>query len=103
MRISHTAIIAVSMMLSAIPAVAGDIAAGKATFNSKGCTGCHGIGGHSQLPANPVLAGKGADFIRQQLTDFRSGVRQNPTMNAMAGMLSKTDIANIAAYLGTQK
>jgi len=103
MKILNTAIIGISMMLAAAPAVAGDAAAGEATYNAKGCSGCHGAGGHSQVAANPVLAGKGADFIKKQLADFKSGTRQNPTMNAMAGMLSDADVGNVAAYLGAQK
>jgi cytochrome c553 len=106
MKIINTAIIGISMMLTAAPAVAGDASAGESTFTSKGCTGCHGAGGRTPLPAtppNPVLAGKDAAFIKKQLSDFKSGARKSPTMNAMAGMLSDTDIDNVAAYLATQK
>lgn len=103
MKILHTAIIAASMMLAASPAIAGDAGAGEAAYNSKGCSGCHGGAGKSVIPTNPVLAGKGADFIKKQLTDFKSGARKNPTMNAMAAMLSDSDVDNVAAYLGAQK
>lgn len=103
MKMFHTAIIAACMTLSAAPAVAGDVAAGEAAYNSKGCSGCHGAGGHSQIPANPVLSGKGADYIKKQLADFKSGARQNATMNAMAAMLSDADVDNVSAYLGAQK
>jgi cytochrome c553 len=34
--------------------------------------------------------------------DFKSGKRQNPTMNAMASMLNDTDVENVAAYLSAQ-
>jgi len=103
MKISHTAIIAVSMMLSATPAVAGDAAAGKATYTSKGCTGCHGATGRNENPLYPILAGQHAAYIKKNLNDFKSGARKDPTMNAMSGMLSDADIDNVAAYLSTQK
>ena len=103
MKIINTALIAATMMFAATPAVAGDAAAGEAAFNSKGCSGCHGAGGHSQIPGNPVLAGKGAAYIKEKLAGYKSGTIKNPTMNAMAGMLSDADIDNVAAYLGAQK
>ena len=103
MKIFSTTIIAASMMLIAVPAVAGDAAAGASAYNSKGCSGCHGADGKSQIPANPVLAGKDAAFLKKQLTDFKSGARKNPTMNAMAAMLSDADVDNVAAYLSAQK
>jgi cytochrome c553 len=83
-------------------ALAGDAGAGQAAYQSKGCIGCHGAAGKSNNPANPVLNGKEADYLKQQLMAYRSGERQNATMNAMAGMLSDDDIANIAAYLSSQ-
>lgn len=103
MKIFSTAIITASMMLVAVPAIAADADAGASAYNSKGCSGCHGTGGKSQIPANPVLAGKDAAFLKKQLTDFKSGTRKNPTMNAMAAMLSDTDVDNVAAYLSAQK
>ncbi len=102
MKIVNTAIIAISMMAAA-PAMAGDAGAGEAAYNGKGCSGCHGAGGNSQIPTYPKLSGKGADVIAKALTDFKSGARKEPTMNAMAAGLSDADVANIAAYLGAQK
>ena len=103
MKLVQTALLGAAMSLASVPAIAGDAAAGETAYNTKGCSGCHGAGGHSQLPANPVLAGKDAAFIKQQLMDFKSGKRQNPTMNAMAAMLNDADVANVAAYLSAQK
>ena len=103
MKLIQAALIGAAISFTSVSAIAGDAAAGEATYNSKGCSGCHGQGGHSQVPANPVLAGKDAAFIKQQLMDFKSGKRQNPTMNAMAAMLNEADMANVAAYLSAQK
>lgn len=103
MKLVQAALIGAAMSLASVPAIAGDAAAGEAAYNSKGCSGCHGQGGNSQVPANPALAGKDAAFLQQQMSDFKSGARKNPTMNAMAAMLSDADMANIAAYLSAQK
>ena len=103
MKLVQAAIFGAAMSFASIPAIAGDAAAGEAAYNSTGCSGCHGQGGNSQVPANPSLAGKDAAFLKQQLMDFKSGKRQNPTMNAMAAMLSDADMANVAAYLSAQK
>jgi cytochrome c553 len=81
--------------------MAGDVASGKSAFAAKGCIGCHGAGGVSVVPTYPSLKGRDEAFVRKNLTDFRSGTRQNPTMNAMAAGLSDKDIENLAAYIGS--
>lgn len=103
MKLVLTTIAGAALALASVQAIAGDAAAGEAAFNSKGCSGCHGAGGKSQVPTYPSLAGKDAAFITEQLTAFKNGSRQDPTMNAMAAMLSDDDVANVAAYLSAQK
>ncbi len=56
-----------------------------------------------RLATNPTLKGRSADFISKNLTDFRSGARQNPIMNAMSAGLSDADIRNIADYIDSLK
>ncbi|MDH5356722.1 MAG: cytochrome c [Gammaproteobacteria bacterium] len=80
-----------------------DAAAGQSTYAAKGCIGCHGAGGKSVVPTYPSLVGKDAAFIKKNLTDFRSGARKNPTMNAMAAALKDEDIENLADYIGSLK
>ncbi len=80
-------------------AVQADAAAGQSTYAAKGCIGCHGAGGVSVVATNPSLKGQNGNFIRKNLTDFRSGARKNPIMNAMAAGLSDADIENIADYI----
>lgn len=92
-----------SILLLSGNAVAGDVAAGKAVYEGKGCSGCHGIAGKTTIPNTPSLAGKDAAFIEGALADFKSGKRQNVTMTAMAGILSADDRANVAAYIATLK
>lgn len=103
MKIVYSAIVAAAMMAATNPVLAGDAAAGEAAYNGKGCSGCHGAGGRSQVPSNPALNGKSADYIKKALSDYKSGAKQNATMNAMAAMLSDADVDNVAAYLGAQK
>ena len=78
------------------------ISAGQGIYASKGCIGCHGLGGNSQTN-HPKLTGKTANEIRQALLDYRSGNKPNEIMNMMAALLSDTDIENIAVYLSSQK
>ncbi len=104
MKMIYCAIVAATMIITPCSTMAeGDAVAGEAAFNSKGCVGCHGIGGRSQMPANPALNGKGAEYIKTALVAYKNGTKQNATMNAMAALLSDTDVDNVAAYLGTQK
>ena len=91
------------LWLFQIPAQAGDATAGQSAFSAKGCIGCHGVAGTAPIAPNyPVIGGKEEGFIAGELNRFRSGERQEPTMNAMAKMLNDADIANIAAYLAAQ-
>jgi cytochrome c553 len=80
-----------------------DADAGKSTYAARGCIGCHGAGGVSTVVTNPSLAGRSGDFIRKALTEFRSGARKNPVMNAMAAGLNDDDIENLADYIGSLK
>ncbi len=84
-------------------AALADVAAGKTAYASRGCIGCHGAGGVSVVATYPSLKGKNAAFVRQSLTDYRSGARQNQVMNAMAAGLSDADIGNLADYIGSLK
>ena len=67
------------------------------------CATCHGAGGNSQIPENPNLAGQNANYIVKQLTDYKSGARENLTMTAMVGTLSDQDMQDIAAYYASQQ
>ncbi len=80
-----------------------DVASGKSTYAARGCIACHGAGGISTLASNPSLKGRDGDFIRKNLTDFRSGARASPVMNAMAAGLKDADIENLATYINSLK
>lgn len=88
-----------SLILIVSVSVYADKADGQSAYSAKGCIGCHGAGGKSTVPTYPSLVGKNAAFVRTTLTDFRSGARKNPTMNAMAAGLSDVDIRNLGDYI----
>lgn len=85
------------------PAMAGDAAAGKGKFAV--CAGCHGpTGAGNDALKYPKISGQSAEYVAQQLHDFKSGKRNTPqaaTMRAMTAGLSDADIDNLAAYIAT--
>ena len=84
------------------PAAKADPAKGK-VIAEQVCAACHSADGNSAVPANPVLAGQGADYLNKQLTEFKAGVRKNPIMNGMTAALSVDDMKNLSAYFAEQK
>lgn len=103
MKKEFVAVFASALLLSGNVCAGGDVAAGKAIYEGKGCSGCHGIAGKTTIPNTPPLAGRDAAFVEGALADFKSGKRQNVTMTAMAGILNATDTENVAAYIATLK
>lgn len=67
------------------------------------CAACHGPDGNSPTPANPNLAGQHADYITQQLTHFKAGIRVNPIMQGMAAPLSEDDMRSVGLFYAQQK
>jgi cytochrome c553 len=79
---------------SALPAASAEAGAAKAVV----CQACHGANGNSTNPEWPSLAGIGADYIADQLKNFKEGKRSNPVMMPNAMTLSADDMANLGAY-----
>ena len=84
-----------------------DLAKAK-TIAESVCVACHGADGNSALPANPILAGQGAEYLLKQLTEFKSvqgkpAVRNNPIMGGMTAALSIEDMHSLALYFSQQK
>jgi cytochrome c553 len=67
------------------------------------CAACHGADGNSGAPVNPKLAQQHPAYLVKQLEEFKSGKRPSPVMQGFAAQLTEADMANIAAYLGSQK
>ncbi len=68
----------------------------------KTCETCHGSGGNSVIPLNPILAGQHLNYIYIQLKDFKSGTRKNDIMNAMAASMEKKDMLLLSEYFSKQ-
>jgi cytochrome c553 len=79
---------------SALPAGSVEAGATKAVI----CKACHGANGNSTNPEWPSLAGIGADYIADQLKNFKDGKRANPVMMPNAMTLSADDMADLGAY-----
>ena len=95
------AVFSFSAMLITGPAGAvGDLAAGKT--KAAACAACHGADGNSANPEWPKLAGQHEKYMVKQLADFKAGERNNAMMAPMAAGLSEQDMADIAAYYGSQ-
>lgn len=88
--------------VSTTPAMAaGDASAGKG--KSESCALCHGADGNSPSDMFPKLAGQGEAYLVKQISDFKSGVRENAIMAPMVAALSEQDIADLAAYYAGNK
>jgi len=74
-----------------------DLAKG-ATISATVCAACHTADGSRGIPTNPILQGQHADYLVKQLTEFKSGKRDNAIMKPMASTLSDDDMRNVAAF-----
>lgn len=86
--------------LAAVPAVAGDAAAG--AQKAAVCGACHGMTGSSVNPEWPNLAGQHESYIAAQLALFKQGVRDNALMMPMAMGLSDQDMLDLGAHFAAQ-
>ena len=80
---------------------------GGALYTAKGCMACHGADAKSPImPAYPKIAGQGKEYIIQQMSDIKSGARNNGQTAAMKGVMagvSADEITAIAEYLAGLK
>lgn len=67
------------------------------------CVPCHGEAGVSASPAFPHLAGQQYDYLVSALLAYLSGTRQESIMGGAIRTLSRTDIADIAAFYAAQR
>lgn len=85
-------------------AVQGDAEAGRTKTSM--CIGCHEIPGYkSSFPSVyhvPRIIGQNAAYIESALRAYRDGNRNHPTMTVIAADLSDRDIADLAAYYGSE-
>lgn len=95
-------IVLASLVFLSVPAVAQDVAQGKAKYAT--CVACHGAQGQGGM--GPKLAGQPANIIEQKLNAYKSRQKVGPQSAMMWGLsagLTDADIKNIAAYTATLK
>lgn len=80
----------------------GDPVRGKAVARTHKCKKCHGKTGTSEENDTPSIAGQVPAYQFKQLMDYKSGVREEKTMNKRARKLTPEDMADLAAYYATQ-
>lgn len=104
MRTLLTTGLALAALLPGPLLAAGDAEAGK--IKGYTCTGCHGIPSYKNVYPTyhvPLIGGQNAEYIEAALKAYRSGERQHSTMNLHAESLSDEDIADIAAWLESER
>ncbi len=99
---------AITLLLAPLLALAGAVTGAQAQDAAAGekkaamCIGCHGIVGYQasfpEIHKVPMISGQGAKYIVSALTAYKKGERKHPTMRGIAGSLSDTDMADLAAY-----
>lgn len=95
-------IIFASLVFFTVPAIAQDVAQGKAKYAT--CIACHGAQGQGGV--GPKLAGQKSEAIVKKLTAYKNKQQvgaQSQLMWGLAAGLSPADINNIAAYTATLK
>jgi cytochrome c553 len=71
---------------------------GVPAHNIPPCAACHGDHGEGTADA-PRIAGQHADYLKHQLEDFRSLVRENQVMHANTKDMTDSEIEAIVSYL----
>lgn len=61
------------------------------------CDSCHGAGGVGRPPGFPRLAGQPAQYLADQLNDWRKGSRNESNLHLMQGIAEKLSPAQIKA------
>ena len=70
---------------------------------AEACAACHGPGGRSVVPVNPILAGQTARYLYLQLRDFQEGRRSNELMSPMVTGMTRDEMREISEYFAKQK
>lgn len=83
-----------------------DAQRGKVLHSDLFCASCHGVAGESISNNWPSLAGQRAEYTYKMLLDYQSGLRREDEkasiMKAEAELLSKQDMADLAAFYAAQ-
>ena len=99
-------LVGASASISASAADSAPNPAAPETMQSKvaACAACHGAQGQgTDNDYFPRLAGKPADYLFNQLQNFREGRRKYPPMNYLVTYLSDDYLHQIATYFSSQR
>ena len=97
MKVAALTILGGLMLAGEAPAeLAGDRDAGRTLAGQ--CRTCHGLDGYAQIPVAPHIGGEPEGYLRDQLTAFRDGTRENEMMSIVARALTDQQIADLAAW-----
>ena len=98
--------VAIFGILLALPAAADEAAllalegdAEYGAYLSSECTGCHQASGEDD--GIPSIVGLGQEVFRISMLDYRTGAREHPVMNMIAGRLGDEEVAALSAYFAT--
>ncbi len=80
----------------ALPAVAGDVEAGRQ--KAAACVACHGDNAFGGIFYTYQLAGRNADKLTIKTNKYRTGKIFHPIMNLFTVGLSDKDVEDISAY-----
>ena len=66
------------------------------------CASCHGEAGRASAPEIPNLAGQNLPYLRNAVTQYKSGKRDFPAMRAALGMLNAAEVDAILTWYTQQ-
>ncbi len=95
--------IAAAVFVFAMPLTSAHAGLEEGRQKAQICASCHGLGGNSETPAIPSLAGQPRQFIVTALFMFREGRRVNDQMTPFVEKLSNADLNDLAQYFSAQK
>ncbi|MCL1056873.1 cytochrome c [Shewanella gelidimarina] len=78
-----------------------DASKGEVLVNQR-CIACHGDAMLKIMATYPNLKGQKGAYLFKQLVQFKRGERTNPIMQGQAGMLSETEMKDVAYYYSQQ-
>ena len=88
-------------LASNVQSYQADASKGETLANQR-CIACHGDAMLKMMTTYPNLKGQKGAYLFKQLVQFKRGDRVNPIMQAQAGMLSETQMKDVALYYSQQ-
>jgi cytochrome c553 len=74
---------------------------GRPELDIEACTVCHGHDGEG-VNTQPRLAGQHRDYVAIQMSQYRSGLRENKVMQHVTEKLTDDEIAALVEYISTK-